>query len=178
MHLVERRAARARFADPDGDREHRPGRADALRRARALGDEDEARQVGARFGRHGHVLLARQAAHLDERPRQQVVQLRRRIRRLHQRRADEDRVCARELGGCSLRPRPHAALGDRDPVGRDARHELQLRLAVDLERREVTGVDADHRSLEDDRALELVGVVRFDERVEAELVRQPSNSRT
>ena len=47
-----------------------------------------------------------------------------------------------------------------------------MRLAVDLEGREITGVDADHGRPESDRTLQLVGIVRFDERVEAELARQ------
>ena len=42
------------------------------------------------------------------------------------------------------------------------------RAAVDLERREVAGVDADHGRAERGRARELVGVVRLDERVEPE----------
>ena len=50
---------------------------------------------------------------------------------------------------------------------------VELRLAVDLERREVAGVDPDHRRADDHGPLELVGVVRLDERVEAELAGQP-----
>ena len=57
----------------------------------------------------------------------------------HQRRADEDRVGAGELGRGALRARLDAALGDHDAVGRDAGDELELRLAVDRERRRGRG---------------------------------------
>ena len=50
-----------------GDGEHASARARALRR------EDEAGEVGARLGRDGDVLLARQAADLHERPREQLA---------------------------------------------------------------------------------------------------------
>ena len=130
VHLVERRAARAGLADPDGDGEQLVRDRQHLgRRPRALRSEDEARQVGARLGCDGDVLLAGQSADLDERAREELAQLLARVGRLHQRRADEDRVGARELGGGALRARVDAALGDRDPVGRDARDELELRAA-------------------------------------------------
>ena len=53
------------------------------------------------------------------------------------------------------------------------RDELELGAAVDRERREVARVDADHRRAERDRAVELVGVVRLDERVEPERAASP-----
>ena len=69
------------LADEDRDREHRLGdRQDALRAPRALAGEDEPGEVGARLGGDGHVLLARQPADLDERPVDQLAELRRRIR--------------------------------------------------------------------------------------------------
>ena len=46
--------------------------------------------------------------------------------------------------------------------------QLELHAAVDLEGREVARVDPDHRRAERDRSLELLGVVRLDERVEPE----------
>jgi len=51
------------------------------------------------------------------------------------------------------------------------RDELQLCGPVDLERRKVAGVDADHLGLERDGPVQLVGVVRLDERIEPELAR-------
>ena len=51
-----------------------------------------------------------------------------RVGRLHQRRADEDRVRAGELGGGALRARVDRALGDHDAVARRARDELELRV--------------------------------------------------
>ena len=142
------------------------------RAARALVDEDEAEQVGARLDRGVDVVLPRQPAHLHERAREQLAQLRLRVGRLHQRRADEDRVGARELGGGALRARVHAALGDDEAVARCAGDELELVRAVDAERREVAGVDADRPARrEPSRVAARLRVVGLDERVEAELCR-------
>ena len=141
-----------------------------MARPRALRGEDEARQIGARFGCDGNVLLAGQSADLDQGARQELAQLLARVGCLHQRRADEDRVRPGELRGGALRARVDTALGDRDPVGGDPRDKVELRAAVDREGGEVAGVDADDRRSERDRALELVGVVRLDERVQTELV--------
>ena len=90
------------------------------------------------------------------------------IGRAHERGADEDRGCPRELGGRPLGAGVDARLGDHDPVAGGAGDELELEAAVDVERREVAGVDSDHGRVERDRAVELLGVVRLDERVEAE----------
>ena len=49
--------------------------------------------------------------------------------------------------------------------------QLQLCASVDLERREVACIDADDFRAEADRALQLFGIVRLDERLEAEFVR-------
>ena len=133
--------------------------------------EDEAAEVGARLDRGVDVLLPRQAADLDERPREQLAQLGAGLGRAHQRRADEDGVRARELGRGRLRARVDGALGDDDAVPRRLRHQLELRGAVDPEGAEVAGIDADHGGAETGGALELVLVVGLDERVEAELVR-------
>ena len=122
VHLVEVGVALARLADPDGDGERRLGHGQHARRcARALGGEHEPEQVGARLGGRGDVLLARQAADLHERAGEELGELRRRVGGAHQRRADEDRVRARELGRRALRPRLDAGLGDHDPVGGDRR---------------------------------------------------------
>ena len=68
--------------------------------------------------------------------------------RLHQRRSDEYRVGARELGRCRLRARVNGALGDHDAiVARCAGDQVELCLSVDAERAEVPGVDADDRCL-------------------------------
>ena len=56
-------------------------------------------------------------------------------------------------------------------VPRHPREQLELAAAVELERGQVARVDADHRRPQRDRALELVGVVRLDERVDAERAR-------
>ena len=64
----------------------------------------------------------------------------------------------------------HAALGDDQPVVRRPRDELELLAAIDRERREIAGVDPDHLRVELHGALQLVGVVRLDERVHAELL--------
>ena len=63
----------------------------------------------------------------------------------------------------------HGALRHDHAVARRTRHEVELRSPVDRERGQVARVDADHRSVEPDRALELLRVVRLDERVELEL---------
>ena len=128
-------------------------------------------QVGAGLDRGVDVLLARQAADLDERPREQLAQLRARVGRAHERGADEHGVRAGELGCGRLRARVNRALRDDDAVARGLRHELELRGAVDPEGAEVARVDADHAGAEPRRALELLLVVGLDERVETELVR-------
>ena len=91
----------------------------------------------------------------------------------HERRADEDGVRAGELGRGALGARLDAALGDHDAVGRDAGEELELRLAVDRERREVAGVHAEHPCPQRDPTFELGRVVRLDERVEPEILGDP-----
>ena len=151
-------------------RASRPGTAqDAGRGARALRHEDEAGEVGAGLDGGGDVLLARQPAHLDERAREQLGELRARVGRAHQRRADEDGVRAGELGrgalGARLRSRSR-----RSRCGRAGCRATSSSwaCAVDRERREVAGVDAEHPCAERDPALELGCVVRLDERVEAE----------
>ncbi len=84
----------------------------------------------------------------------------------------EDRIRARELRRGTLRAGVHAALRDNDAVvPSHACDELELDRAVDLEGREVPGVDADDLRLERDRAVQLVGVVRLDQRLDAQLTR-------
>jgi hypothetical protein len=136
---------------------------------RRLASEDEAGEVGARLHGHVDVLLPRQAADLDERPREQLAQLRGRICGAHQRRAHQDRVGTGELRRSALGARLDAALRDHDAVARRACDELQLRAPVDPERREIAGVDPDRVGAQSHRALELLCVVRLDERVETEL---------
>ena len=95
---------------------------------RALG-EDEAEQVRARLDRGVDVLLPRQAAHLDERAREQLAQLRGGVGRPHERGADEHRVGTGELGGGGLGARVDRALGDDHAVARRlARDERELRV--------------------------------------------------
>ena len=159
------------LADEDGDAQHGVGHGeDGVGPARRALGEDEAAEVGASLDRGVDVLLPRQAADLDERPREQLPQLGAGLRRAHQRRADEDGVRASELGGGRLRARVDGALGDHDPVARRLRHQLELRGAVDPEGAEVARIDPDHRGAEAGGALELVLVVSLDERVETELV--------
>jgi hypothetical protein len=63
-----------------------------------------------------------------------------------------------------------AALGDDHALrSLRPRDQLELRGAIDLERREVARIDADHLGVEGERAVELVRVVRFDQRLEPEL---------
>jgi hypothetical protein len=91
---------------------------------------------------------------------------------LHQRRPDEDRVRSGELGGGALRTRVHAALGDDDRlVLAQPRDEIELRAAVDLERREVACVHSDHLGAERDGTVEVVRVVRLHECLDPELAR-------
>ena len=66
----------------------------------------------------------------------------------------------------------HTALRHDHPVVIvHAGDQLQLCPPVDLERREVACIDADDFGAEADRALQLFGIVRLDERLEAEFVR-------
>ena len=169
VHLVEGGVAGAGLADPHGDGEGRLRDGEnSLCRPRALRREHEAEQIGACLGGDRDVLLARQSAHLDQRARQQLAQLGGRVRRPHQRRPDEDRVRTGELGCGALRTRLDPRLRDHDPVVGHCRDELELRVTVDRERRQVARVDADHWRFERDRPRELCGVVGLDERVQAE----------
>ena len=57
------------LADEHGDAQHGVGRVEQrVGAARALGGEDEPDEVGAGVDRGVDVVLARQPAHLDERP--------------------------------------------------------------------------------------------------------------
>ena len=173
VELVEVGVRLVPVVDPDGDGEHPlRDRQHLGRSARALAGQDEARQVGTGLGCRGDVLLARQPADLHERPREQLPQLGRRVRRLHQGRADEDRVGAGDLGGRPLCPRPHAALRDDDRrVGEGAApsDQVELRGSVDGKRGEVARVDADHRRAQRGGALQLMAVVGLDERLQPQL---------
>ena len=140
-----------------------------MRLPRALGGEDEPGQVRSRFRRRGHVLLPREPADLDERPGDELAELRGGIGRAHERGADEHRVRAGELGERRLRARRDAALGDDDAIARSARDEVELRLPVDPERAEISRVEADRIRSQPHGPLELGGVVRLDQRVEPEL---------
>ena len=169
VHLVEVGSRVARRADPHRDRERRVRDGeDRLGRPGALRCEDEAEQVGARLCGRGDVLLEGQPADLDERPRKEHGELRRRVGRAHQRRAHQNRIGARKLRRSALRARGDARLGDHDAVARNRRDELELGCPIDRERGKVTRVDADDRRLERDCALELRPVVGLHQRVEAE----------
>ena len=165
------------LADEDRDREHRLGDGqDALGSPRAFAGEDEPGEVGARLGGDGDVLLAREPADLHERPVDQLAELRRRIRRAHERRPDEHGVGPGELCRRRLSARLDPALGNHHPfrlsnavLQSRLGDEVELRVPVDLEGREVAGVDPDRVGAEGDRPVELGGVVGFDERIEAEL---------
>ena len=148
----------------------RPGRGGLLRRARALGREHEAGQVGAGLDCHRDVLLAREPADLDQRPRRAAPAAWRPGRApasAPSRRGSRRRRRAR-------RPHPARVCGCRSRRSRSGRAGCRATssscVPVDRERGEVAGVDADHGCAERDRAVELVGVVRLDERVEPELV--------
>ena len=136
---------------------------------RALGGQDEACEVGAGLGRGGDVLLEGQPAHLHERPREELAELRTRVGGPHQGGADEDRVRPGQLGRGCLGARLDAALRDDDPVPRSASDEVELGAAVDLERGEVARVDPDRVGAEGDGAVELLGGVGLDEGVETEV---------
>ena len=110
VELDEVGALLLRLADEDGDAQHAcpaPSRTSGARRGEPSA-KMKPQQVGSRFDRGVDVLLARQPADLDERPREQLAQLRARVGRAHQRRADEDGVRAGELGRGGLRPRVDA----------------------------------------------------------------------
>ena len=130
--------------------------------------ENEAGHVRARLDRRRHVFLARQAAHLHERTREELRELRARVRGAHERGADEDRVRSRQLGSGALGARLDAALGDHDPISRRCRDEPELRVAVDAKRGEVARVDPDDRSIERHCPRQLLRVVRLDERLQTE----------
>src|SRR5256714_1178681 len=175
LAAVELDEIRVRFvllADEDSDAEHGIGRIEQLiGPPRRLLRKDEPDHVGTRLDCGVDVLLLRETADLDKRPREQLTQLRSRVWRSHQRRADKDGVGSGELGRRGLGPRVDRALRYDDPVPRSLRHEFELGGAVDAEGGEVSCVDADHGGAEARRALELVLVVGLHERVESELLR-------
>ena len=114
-----RSRARRRRTPPRGARCRAPSSSASVRRglSRARMKPSE---VGARLDRDVDVLLPGKAADLDERAREQLGELRAGVGRAHQRRADEDRVRAGELGGGALCARRDRGLGDRGS-GRGAR---------------------------------------------------------
>jgi hypothetical protein len=170
IELYEVGAVVRHLADVHRDREHRVrDRQHRRRPARRLAGEHEPRQVGSGLGGGGHVLLARQAADLHERPGEQLLQLRRRVGGPHQRRADQHRVRAGQLRLAAVGAGGDRALRDDDPAARRGLDELELRTPVDGEGGEVARVDPDYGRVELDRPLQLLGVVRLDERVELEL---------
>ena len=167
LHEVGARVDRR--ADEHGDRQDTLGNGqDAVGASRARVHEHEAAEIGSGVGRDRHVLLACEAADLDERPRDQLAKPGGRIGRLHQRRSHEDGVRACQLGFGTLSARVDRALRDHDAVAGGVRDERQLRLAIDEEGGEVAGVDADRVCAECGGAVELRLVVRLDERVEAD----------
>ncbi len=179
VELDEVGAGLVLLADEDGDAEDGVRCVEELvGAARALPRKDEADEVCARLDGGVDVLLAGQATDLDEGPRDQPRERGARIGGAHQRRADEDRVGARELGRGALGACRDGGLGDDDPVARRAREQGELCSSVDREGREVARVDADHGSPERDRAVELGRVVRLDERVEPEGLRVLQQPRT
>ena len=178
VHLVEVSLARACFADPDRNREHR------LRHvqhrggcARTLRHKHEAGEIGSRLRCGGDVLLARQAAHLHERAGEKLGEPRGRVWSRHQRRADEDRVSAGKLGGRALGPGMDPRFGNNDAAACHAGDELELSLAIDAKRRQIACIDPDYGSVERDRTVELLRVVRLDECVEPERRREPHQLR-
>ena len=93
----------ARFANLDGDGEHRlrDGK-HGLNTARASFGQHEPGQVRAGFSGRSDVLSAREPTHLDQWSREKLGQLLRGIGSAHERRSDEDGVGTGELGGCTL----------------------------------------------------------------------------
>ena len=152
VHLVEVGVASRRPRRPRRRRRaaRRAPASTAAARARALGREDEAGEVGAGLGRGGDVLLAREAADLDERPREQLGELRGRDpapasapsrRGSRRRRRARPRRPARACGCRSRRRRPRSR-------GAAPATSSSCVAAVDRERREVARVDPDHRRAE------------------------------
>ena len=170
IELDEICALVARLADRHLHREHRRRNLEDRGRApRAPFGKDEPGHVRTGVGRDGDVLVARETAHLHERAAQELGQLRGRIGSPHERTADQDRVRARQFGRRALRTRLDAALRHDNAVAGRARNEVELGVEVDLEGRQIARVDPDERSVEGRRPRELVGIVRLDESIEAEV---------
>ena len=115
--------------------------------------QDEADQVRACLDGGVDVILARQAAHLDERARDELERAWHRDPARASTSSRQDRVRSGELGLCRLRARLDRALRDQDPVPRRRGEQPQLGLSVDPEGGEVTRVDPDHGRVERGRAL-------------------------
>ena len=169
VHLVEVGAALARLHRPTPrPRASRRARQDARRSAWALRGEDESGHVRTRFGCGGDIVLARQPAHLHERAREQLGELRGGIGGPHQGGADEHGIGAGELGGGTLGAGVNAALGDHDR-GRAGRRATSsswaLRSIANVARsRALTPSTCAPRAIPRSSS----GVMRLDEGVETE----------
>ena len=117
--------------------------------------ERPARDVGRIVGR---------ATGRDERPGR-----RGRVRRAHERLADERGVEPEGAPARDGRRVAHARLGDDEAVVGDERAQAVGPLGIDLERAQVAVVEADEPGIGRERRLELALVVGLDQRLQPEL---------
>src|ERR1700680_2844139 len=93
-----------------------------------------------------------------------------RVRGAHECLADEKCVYATSAHALDVCRREDSAFRDRQPVGRNARQEVESRLERDVERAQAAVVDSDQGCGKLERAVQLRGVVHFDQNAHAELM--------
>ena len=84
----------------------------------------------------------------------------------HQRLTDEESLVSRRLEALDVSPRAQAALGHQGRAGWSQFGHAQRGFQIDLESFQIAIVDADERGTQSRGALQLLGGVHFDQRVE------------
>src|SRR5438105_7160913 len=92
------------------------------------------------------------------------------VRGAHECLADEKCVYATSAHALDICRREDAAFRYRQPVGRNARQEVESRLERDVERAQAAVVDSDQGYGKPECPVQLRGVVHFDQNAHAELV--------
>src|SRR5256885_6371549 len=92
------------------------------------------------------------------------------VRGAHECLADEKCVYATSAHPLDVCRREDSAFRYRQPVGRNARQEVESRLKRDVERAQAAVVDSDQGCRKSESPVQLRGVVHFDQNVHAELV--------
>src|ERR1700730_9027961 len=93
-----------------------------------------------------------------------------RVRGAHECLPNEKCVYATSAHALDVCRREDSAFRDRQPVGRNARQEVESRLERDVEGVQVAVIDSDQGCRKPERPVQLRGVVHFDQNAHAELM--------